>query len=44
MQSRERPGVPLPSFKGSGLQPGVDLDCYSALLELMESEDDGASA
>lgn len=27
---------PLPSFRGHGLQPGVDLDSNAALLELME--------
>ena len=32
----------LPSFKGRGLQPGVDLDDSAALLELMESADDPA--
>lgn len=32
-----RAPVELPSFKGSGLQPGVDLDDSSALLDLMES-------
>ncbi len=31
---RER--VPLPTFRGQGLQPGVDLDDSAALLELME--------
>ena len=28
--------VPLPSFSGQGLQPGVDLDDSAALLELMD--------
>lgn len=28
----------LPTVAGSGLQPGVDLDDSSALLELMETE------
>lgn len=32
----------LPTFKGRGLQPGVDLDDSVALLELMESPDDPA--
>ena len=26
----------LPTFKGKGLQPGVDLDSSSALLDVME--------
>ncbi len=29
----------LPTFAGSGLQPGVDLDDSAALLELMERDD-----
>jgi len=29
--------VVLPTFAGSGLQPGVDLDDSAALLDLMES-------
>ena len=32
----------LPTFKGRGLQPGVDLDDSAALLELMEGADDPA--
>jgi hypothetical protein len=32
-------GVELPSFRGSGLQPGVNLDSNAALLELMEEFD-----
>lgn len=35
---RERPR--LPSFRGRGLQPGVDLDDAAALLELMERADE----
>jgi hypothetical protein len=31
--------VALPSFKGKGLQPGVDLDDTAALLDLMEGPD-----
>ena len=31
--------VSLPTFKGQGLQPGVDLDNSSALLDLMEGRD-----
>jgi hypothetical protein len=36
---KERPSVSLPSFKGRGLQSGVDLDDSAALLELMEGPD-----
>jgi hypothetical protein len=31
--------VPLPTFKGQGLQPGVDLDDSAQLLDLMETGD-----
>jgi hypothetical protein len=34
-QPRPKP-VRLPTFKGGGLQPGVDLDDTAAMLELME--------
>lgn len=30
--------VPLPTFDGGGLMPGVDLDDNAALLELMERD------
>ena len=30
--------IELPTFRGSGLQPGVDLDDNAALLELMEED------
>ena len=30
--------MPLPTFDGGGLMPGVDLDDNAALLELMETE------
>ncbi len=33
----ERP--PLPTFRGNGLQPGVDLDDGAALLDLMDRLD-----
>ncbi|RME26102.1 MAG: ribbon-helix-helix protein, CopG family [Deltaproteobacteria bacterium] len=33
-----REPVELPVFKGEGLQPGVDLDDSSALIDLMELE------
>lgn len=36
--SRKR--VRLPTFPGSGLMPGVDLDDSASLLELMEAPDD----
>jgi hypothetical protein len=32
----ERPRIELPTFKGRGLQPGVDLDDSAALLDLMD--------
>jgi hypothetical protein len=35
---RERAG--LPTFRGDGLQPGVDLDDSASLLDLMEGRDD----
>ena len=38
-QLRERARVSLPSFKGRGLQPGVDLEDRSALLHLMDQPD-----
>jgi plasmid stability protein len=31
--------VELPTFGGSGLQPGIDLDDSAALLDLMERDD-----
>jgi hypothetical protein len=34
---RERRRIELPTFRGQGLQPGVNLDDSAALLELMES-------
>ncbi|UCF20421.1 MAG: type II toxin-antitoxin system VapB family antitoxin [Gemmatimonadota bacterium] len=40
LEDRER--VPLPSFAGAGLQPGVDLDDSAALIELMERDDGSA--
>ncbi len=36
---RKREPVRLPTFKGKGLQPGVDLDDSAALLDLMERPD-----
>jgi len=35
----ERPLVALPTFRGDGLLPGVDLDDSAALLDLMEGID-----
>jgi hypothetical protein len=35
--SRRRKRVDLPTFRGRGLRPGVNLDDSAALLELMES-------
>lgn len=40
---RNRPRVRLPTFRGRGLQPGVDLEDKDALLELLEKQD-GAPA
>ncbi len=37
---RDERRTPLPTFRGNGLQPGVDLDDSSALLELMERSHD----
>jgi plasmid stability protein len=34
----DRAQVELPTFDGGGLQPGVDLDDSSALLDTMESD------
>ncbi len=35
-----RKPVHLPSFKGNGLQPGVDLDHTASLIDLMEEKHD----
>jgi hypothetical protein len=35
----KRKRVDLPTFRGRGLRPGVNLDDSAALLELMESSD-----
>jgi len=37
--SRPREPVSLPTFKGKGLQPGVDLDDSASLLDLMQADD-----
>jgi hypothetical protein len=34
--ARPRRAVELPTFRGRGLQPGVDLDSTAALLDLMD--------
>ena len=36
----QRSAMQLPTFAGSGLQPGVDLDDSAALLDLMEGTSD----
>ena len=38
----ERPRVSLPTFRGGGLQPGVDLDGNAALLDLLDADDDAS--
>jgi hypothetical protein len=35
-QRRERPPILLPTFRGTGLRPGVNLDNSAELLDLME--------
>ncbi len=37
--SRVREPVRLPTFRGEGLQPGIDLDDTAALVELMDERD-----
>jgi len=37
--ARARRPVALPTFRGDGLQPGVDLDDTSSLLDLMDERD-----
>lgn len=41
-ESYRREPVKLPVVNGEGLQPGVDLDDFAALLDLMESANDPA--
>ncbi|PYO29478.1 MAG: DUF2191 domain-containing protein [Candidatus Rokuibacteriota bacterium] len=41
-RGRSRARVALPTFKGSGLRPGVDLDDSAGLLEIMEGGRDPA--
>ncbi len=33
------PSLPLPTFRGEGLQPGVDLDDTASLIDLMNAGD-----
>jgi len=37
-RGRSRAGVALPTFKGSRVHPGVDLDDSAGLLEIMEGD------
>lgn len=37
-----QPRLKLPTFKGKGLRPGVDLDDSAGLLEIMEGSRDSA--
>ncbi|HET6340803.1 MAG TPA: CopG family transcriptional regulator [Gemmatimonadota bacterium] len=39
-ESRRSEPVRLPTFRGTGVAPGVDLDDSAALLDLMERADD----
>jgi hypothetical protein len=42
-RSRRRGGpIKLPTFKGKGLRPGVDLDDSAGLLEIMQGSRDSA--
>ena len=38
-QAKRQPRVKLKTFKGDGLQPGVDLNKSAALLDLMDQYD-----
>ena len=38
----KRPPVKLPTFRGKGLRPGVDLDDTASLLEVMDENGDSA--
>lgn len=37
--ARPQKPVSLPTYKGKGLQPGVDLDDAASLLDLMQADD-----
>lgn len=39
---RSRPRPALPTFRGRGLRPGVDLDDSAGLLDIMEGDRDPA--
>ena len=39
---RSRKPVEIPTFGGDGLQPGVDISSYAALVDLMEEADASA--
>jgi hypothetical protein len=39
-RGRERPRIALPTFKGSGLRPGVDLDDTAGLLDILDADRD----
>jgi hypothetical protein len=36
LKPSRKPAAALPTFRGAGLQPGVDLDDSAALLDVME--------
>ena len=38
-QTKPTSRIALPTFQGTGLQPGIDLDDSSALLDLLEADD-----
>jgi len=40
--AKRRKSVRLTTFRGTGLQPGVDLDDTASLLDRMETADDPA--
>jgi hypothetical protein len=39
-EPRQRKKIVIPTFRGQGLQPGVNLDDSAAVLEMMESNRD----
>ena len=39
-KSEKKPPIKLKTYRGNGLQPGVDLDDSAALLDIMESKND----
>lgn len=36
---QRRPRIKLPTFGGGGVRPGVNLDSWAELLDLMEEDD-----